>query len=174
MDLTIIALAIIAFSSSTSVTPASDTNTTPIANAGIDQQVPVGGFIVTLDGTGSYDPDGDNLSYWWSFISIPNNSGVTMPEWPVPTYEKVNFTPDVVGLYVAQLEVRDDWVTSTDTVEIEIYTDPEVEFTEKALQMFQNLGNKKKIIDQCEDVVPFLNCVVNQFREKYQNANWNR
>ena len=174
MDLTLIALAILTFSSSTAVTSQSDTNTAPIADAGIDQEIPVGGFVVTLNGAGSVDPDGDNLSYLWSFISIPNESKVEMPVWPVPTYVSVNFTPDVVGIYVVKLEVSDDWVTTTDIVEIEIYTDPEVEFKEKSLDMFQKLGNKKKIVDQCEDVIPFLDCVVDQFREKYQNAKWAR
>lgn len=174
MDLILIALAILTFSSSTAVTTQSDTNTAPIADAGIDQEVPVGGFVVTLNGVGSFDPDGDNLSYLWSFISVPKDSNVEMPVWPVPTYVSVNFTPDVVGLYVVKLEVSDDWITSTDTVEIEIYTDTEVEFKEKALDMFQKLGNKKKIVEQCEDVIPFLDCVVDQFRVKYQNAKWAR
>ena len=135
MDFTIIVLAILTFSSSTAVTTPSDTNTAPIAYAGIDQQVAVGGFIVTLDGIGSYDPDGDNLSYLWSFISVPDDSNVTMPVWPVPTFVKVNFTPDVVGLYVAQLEISDDWVTSTDTVEIRIFTDPEVELLPHSMDL---------------------------------------
>ncbi len=172
MDFTIIALAILAFSSSTSVTTPSDTNTAPIADAGIDQQVPVGGFIVTLDGTGSYDPDGDNLSYLWSFLSVPNDSNVTMPVWPVPTYVNVNFTPDVVGLYVAQLEVRDDWVKSTDTVKIRIFTDPEVEFREKALEMYQKMSNRKNVIEACEDAPYFIDCVVDQFKTQYKNAKW--
>ena len=174
MDFILVALAVLTFSSATAVTPQSDTNTEPFANAGIDQKIPVGGFVVTLNGTGSYDPDGDNLSYLWSFISVPDGSNLTMPVWPVPTYVNVNFTPDIVGLYVAQLEVSDDWETSTDTVEIEIYTDPEVEFRGKALEMFQKMGSKKKIIDQCQDFIPFLDCVVDQFKEKYKNAKWAR
>ena len=63
MDFILIALAVLTFSSATAVTPQSDTNTEPFADAGIDQKVPVGGFVVTLNGKNSYDPDGDNLAY---------------------------------------------------------------------------------------------------------------
>lgn len=173
MDFVLIALAVLTFSSGTTVTSTSDTNTAPIANAGIDQQVPFGGFIVSLNGEGSFDSDGDNLSYLWSFLSVPEESNVTMLP-SISTSKNVNFTPDVAGLYVAQLEVSDDWITSSDTVDIEIYTDPEVEFKAKALEMFQKMESKKRMVEQCEDAVPFLDCIVDQFKEKYQNAKWAR
>ncbi len=171
MDFLLIAMAILTFSSSTTIAPTSDTNTSPIADAGVDQQVPFGGFFVSLNGGGSFDPDGDNLSYLWSFLSVPEESKVTMP---ISTYEKINFTPDVVGLYVVQLEVSDDWATSIDTVDIQVYTDPEVEFKAKALEMFQKMESKKKLIEQCEDAIPFLDCIVEQFKEQYKNAKWAR
>ena len=41
------------------------TNTAPVASAGSDQTVPRG-FVVTLDGTGSSDSDGDALTYSWA------------------------------------------------------------------------------------------------------------
>ena len=43
---------------------ASTINRVPIAVAGVDQII-AGGGVVTLDGRGSYDPDGDVLSYQW-------------------------------------------------------------------------------------------------------------
>ncbi len=45
-------------------------NTEPVANAGIDLQVNEG-ELTTLDGTGSFDPDGDALTYQWDQIGGP-------------------------------------------------------------------------------------------------------
>ncbi|GAN34995.1 MAG: hypothetical protein DYG83_17800 [Candidatus Brocadia sp. AMX2] len=52
---------------------ASVTNTAPVAVAGQDTSVYFTD-TVTLDGSGSYDVDGNPLSYSWSFISIPRGS----------------------------------------------------------------------------------------------------
>jgi len=51
-------------SSTTSTTLA--TNAPPVPYAGTDQTVPVG-TAVTLNGSGSYDPDGSIVSYSWNF-----------------------------------------------------------------------------------------------------------
>ena len=45
-------------------------NTPPVANAGPDQYVPVLSDV-TLDGSGSYDLDGDPLTYTWSMVTKP-------------------------------------------------------------------------------------------------------
>src|SRR4029434_10449689 len=51
-------------------------NSPPIANAGPDQTVAVNS-LVTLNGAGSSDVDGNPLTFSWSFISRP--AGSTAP-----------------------------------------------------------------------------------------------
>ena len=83
------------------------TNTAPVANAGPDQTVTVGA-LVALDGTGSSDPEGDSLTYLWSF-SIPGGSTATLDD---PTSATPSFTADVAGDYTASLIVNDGQVNS--------------------------------------------------------------
>jgi len=90
-------------------------NQPPVAHAGEDQRVAVGD-IVCLDGSGSYDPDGDALTYSWSFDSIPPGSGAIIAQ---PTEVQAFLMPDLVGDYVVSLVVNDGTVDSDpDTVTI--------------------------------------------------------
>jgi hypothetical protein len=92
-------------------------NTQPIANAGSDQTGVVGDSI-TLDGTASSDVDGDNLSFDWSLITLPEGSNSTLDD---PTNVRPTFIPDIPGLYQAQLLVNDGQLDSlTDVVDIQI------------------------------------------------------
>jgi plastocyanin len=91
-------------------------NALPVADAGPDQQVMVGS-TVTLDGTGSSDPDGGPISYEWAFTSTPNGSGATLQN---ATTAGPSFVPDAPGDYSVQLTVTDsanasaiDFVTIT-------------------------------------------------------------
>jgi len=76
-------------------------NTPPIADAGPDQSGIIAGTLVTLDGSDSYDTDGDSLGYHWSQISGPSvvlsDSNIVYP----------TFTPDTGGTYYFQLYVDD-------------------------------------------------------------------
>jgi len=90
-------------------------NTTPVANAGPDQTVPLSS-IVLLDGTASFDADGDPLTFSWSFVSRPVSSTATLLN---PNNSKSSFVADVAGTYVVQLIVNDGKINSApDTVTI--------------------------------------------------------
>ncbi|MBN1984260.1 MAG: hypothetical protein JW795_22225 [Chitinivibrionales bacterium] len=56
-----------------------------------------------IDGSGSYDPDGEKLSYQWTLIP-PVGTAVTTP---VGNNSSYTFTPDHVGKYTVILSVTD-------------------------------------------------------------------
>jgi len=64
-------------------------NKAPIANAGNDQNVNEGNQVI-LDGTGSYDDDGDKLTYLWTTpnnISLSSNT-ISQPTFTAPEVDK--------------------------------------------------------------------------------------
>lgn len=92
---------------------ATSTNAAPVANAGVDQRVLAGAYGVILDGRGSSDADGDNLSYKWTFISVPATSMLQ----PFPgawdrSQAVSSFWANVPGTYVVSLVVNDGTVDS--------------------------------------------------------------
>ena len=88
----------------------------PVANAGPDQTVRTG-QLVTLNGTGSSDPNGDSLGYNWCLRGRPQGSTATLKDL---FSAQATFTPDVPGSYVICLTVRDlQASSSTDTVVVE-------------------------------------------------------
>jgi hypothetical protein len=86
----------------------SNVNSPPVADAGLAQSVPLGS-LVTLDGTGSSDVDGQALTYSWSILSKPTGSTATLS---LPTTANPFFTADLAGNYVIQLIVNDGIVNS--------------------------------------------------------------
>ncbi|MCY4491643.1 MAG: PKD domain-containing protein [Thaumarchaeota archaeon] len=90
----------------------------PTANAGPNQQV-ASGSIVTLDGSGSSDPESDSLTYSWTKIAGPtvqlSNNGDVQPTFTAPT------GPATITL---RLEVDDGTSKSTDSVIITILAPP--------------------------------------------------
>lgn len=47
------------------------TDSFPVADAGEDQSATFIGSIIQLDGSQSFDPDGDPITYHWEFVSTP-------------------------------------------------------------------------------------------------------
>lgn len=92
----------------------------PIANAGNDRSVTVGGAI-NLDGSGSSDPDGDALTYSWRQISGPTvairNSNQAMASATAPSSS---------GTLVFELTVSDRNSSATDSVTITVTAAPVV------------------------------------------------
>jgi hypothetical protein len=89
-------------------------NEAPISNAGITQNVSLGfaggvaSKVVTLDGTGSTDADGDTLTYSW-VLSAPTGSSAALTS---STESQPSFLADISGTYVASLIVNDGKVNS--------------------------------------------------------------
>lgn len=90
------------------------TNDAPVANAGLDVTI-LQGETTRLSGGGSYDPDGDALSYSWTMTSGPSGSTASLsdPSSPAPT-----FRPDRKGAYVFMLTVTDGDLASQDSVTV--------------------------------------------------------
>lgn len=97
------------------ITAGSTAENPPIADAGINANA-VTGLLVTLDGSGSSDPDGDTLSYQWTLVSKPAGSASSLS---AATSVNPSFTPDLDGVYTINLVVNDGLFDSNaDTVRI--------------------------------------------------------
>ena len=83
------------------------TNTRPVASPGSSRTVNLGEEVV-LDGSGSFDEDGDELSYTWS-VTSPEGSSATLQN---ASEAVARFKPDVEGDYVISLVVNDGSVDS--------------------------------------------------------------
>jgi len=88
--------------------PGPSGNTPPVADAGVDQKGKINS-VITLDGSGSSDIDGDTLTYTWSLASRPTGSVATLAGTDT---ESPTLIPDVGGLYVVSLIVNDGRVLS--------------------------------------------------------------
>ena len=84
-------------------------DTAPVANAGPAQTVAIGA-LVSLNGSGSADADGQTLTYRWSILSAPVGSTATLSS---GTAVSPIFTADLYGTYVIQLIVNDGYLNSS-------------------------------------------------------------
>ena len=88
-------------------------NTPPVADAGSDQTVEQSsllGAMVTLNGTGSSDPDNDTLTYYWNWTGGSATGATPTALFPV-------------GNTTVTLTVNDGQYNVTDTVNIIVETD---------------------------------------------------
>ncbi len=76
-------------------------NSVPVADAGGDQAGTVG-MPVTLDGSGSWDADGDGLTYAWAQTGGPESVSLAGATTAYPS-----FTPGEAGDYIFSLVVND-------------------------------------------------------------------
>jgi hypothetical protein len=87
-----------------------EANGAPVAEAGGNQFLS-SDSAVNLSGSGSYDPDGDPLTFHWAFDSTPDGSTTTDMDNPFTVNDTPNptttFTPDAAGTYVVSLIVVD-------------------------------------------------------------------
>ena len=90
-------------------------NHPPLADAGSDTNTTTA-LPVTLNGSGSSDPDGDALTFLWRFLSVPPPSTVTDASLANGNSAAPHFTPDVDGPYELALEASDGAMSAVDTV----------------------------------------------------------
>ena len=89
------------------------------------------GKTINLDGTGSFDPDGDAITYQWTFADKPAGS---LAQFNDSTSATPSFVIDVAGDYIAQLVVNDGQTDS----------DPENVFIEGVLACINNFAIRPK------------------------------
>jgi hypothetical protein len=80
-------------------------NSAPVADAGADQHFDNEGIEIQLDGSQSFDPDGDPITYAWAVTSRPPFSAATLSN---PNDAQPTFVADMLGTYIIELVVTDD------------------------------------------------------------------
>ena len=83
----------------------STSNSMPVADAGPDQSFANAGITIEVDGSQSFDPDGDPITYSWSITSKPPSSSAALDD---PAAINPTFVADSLGTYVIELIVTDD------------------------------------------------------------------
>ncbi len=91
-------------------------NIAPVAMAGEDFSSQPNTEI-QLDGSGSYDDDGDTLSYSWTFVSVPEGAAPFIYD---STSALAYFTASIEGSYVVALTVSDSFTSTTDNILITV------------------------------------------------------
>lgn len=96
--------------------PPVGTNQPPVAKAGIDQAITLPTNAVTLDASGSIDPDGSIVLYLWKQVAGPNQSAIRDSS---RVSSLVNSL--IQGIYQFELKVIDNGgLSAKDTVQISV------------------------------------------------------
>lgn len=99
-------------------------NNAPVANAGINISQ-TSDTPITLDGSGSFDPDGDAITLSWAFDTVPTGSALSGTEASLPgnntSAPHTTFLADKAGTYVLSLIVEDA-LGATSSVDFVIVT----------------------------------------------------
>ncbi|HET7629787.1 MAG TPA: toxin TcdB middle/N-terminal domain-containing protein, partial [Candidatus Saccharimonadales bacterium] len=100
----------VTYPESAAVTP----DTAPVASAGADQDV-IRGASVTLDGSGSNDPDGGTLTYIWTQTAGPASMTLSGDR-----SASASFNATTGGLYTFELRVSDGLKNDVDVVQVTV------------------------------------------------------
>jgi len=104
-----------------------EVNTPPVADAGINRSASMtnstgGKRWISLNGSASYDPDGDPLTYSWTVDIVPSGSTFTSALISNSTSSVARFRADVAGTYWFTLTVTDpDGESHSDQVRINVH-----------------------------------------------------
>ena len=88
-----------------SIVVVSTFNSMPVADAGPDQALANEGTTIELDGSQSFDPDGDPITHAWTITTKPPWSSANLSD---STAVNSTFVADLLGTYVIELVVTDD------------------------------------------------------------------
>ncbi|MCB0318885.1 MAG: PKD domain-containing protein, partial [Bdellovibrionales bacterium] len=140
----------------------SSENMAPTADAGLDIIVNVDDIAV-LDGSGSFDPDGDTITYQWTLTSAPSGSTSSLIN---STSQIASIVPDEEGQYVISLVVSDAYSSSVaDTMTV---TAIGAEYAEDQLMdvsdIISNLpdsdfdakGHRNSLVNRISDVIALI------------------
>ncbi len=92
----------------------------PVAQAGLNR-IAAQGSTIALDGSRSFDADGDAIFYAWSLVSAPKGSKASLSS---ATAARPSLTLDAAGSYVAQLVVTDSTGRISAPAQVTISTGP--------------------------------------------------
>lgn len=104
---------------------ANQANALPVANAGGNIATWVLGEKLTLDGSESYDPDGDELQFRWGFGTSPIYPAGGKPDGSQavldnPITATPSFVPDMIGTYNLWMQVFDGTSISGAVIQVKV------------------------------------------------------